>query len=150
MRCLYSHGRQFFSILAYVKMPRFSFLPFHLLSPFNSLLIGWQVRFHASSVGSEVGHKIGFLSNPKRFNVAITRAQALLIVIRNPHVLDVFWQERKKNSCTWTSTSFWSMPWTAIFAFDYFRMISVEKKKQRAKVINGVNWRCNKSDFKPR
>ncbi|XP_009080185.1 PREDICTED: putative helicase Mov10l1 [Acanthisitta chloris] len=32
-------------------------------------------------------YHLGFLSNPKRFNVAITRAKALLIVVGNPHVL---------------------------------------------------------------
>lgn len=32
-------------------------------------------------------HHIGFLSNPKRFNVALTRAKALLIVIGNPTIL---------------------------------------------------------------
>jgi len=39
-------------------------------------------------------HKLGFLSNPKRFNVAVTRAQALLIVIGNPKVLerDIHWR----------------------------------------------------------
>jgi helicase MOV-10 len=38
-------------------------------------------------------HNIGFLSNPKRFNVAITRAQALMIVVGDSSVLvdDVYW-----------------------------------------------------------
>ncbi|NXT31603.1 SDE3 helicase, partial [Pelecanoides urinatrix] len=38
--------------------------------------------------------KLGFLKNPKRFNVAITRAKALLIVVGNPAVLskDHHWQ----------------------------------------------------------
>ncbi|XP_031573706.1 RNA helicase Mov10l1-like [Actinia tenebrosa] len=51
------------------------------------------VRSDQSYIGSDVDHSIGFLSNPKRFNVAITRAQALLIVIGNPHVLcqDPYW-----------------------------------------------------------
>lgn len=40
-------------------------------------------------------HRLGFLSNPKRFNVSVTRAQALLIVIGNPRVLagDANWGE---------------------------------------------------------
>ncbi|NXT96031.1 SDE3 helicase, partial [Anhinga rufa] len=38
--------------------------------------------------------KLGFLKNPKRFNVAITRAKALLIVVGNPAALsnDDHWQ----------------------------------------------------------
>ena len=50
-------------------------------------MIGAQVRSNESLVGADVRHSVGFLSNPKRFNVAITRAQALLVVIGNPHVL---------------------------------------------------------------
>lgn len=32
-------------------------------------------------------HNLGFLSNPRRFNVAITRARSLLIIVGNPHVI---------------------------------------------------------------
>ncbi|GAV89955.1 AAA_11 domain-containing protein/AAA_12 domain-containing protein [Cephalotus follicularis] len=40
-------------------------------------------------------HCLGFLSNPRRFNVAVTRAIALLIVIGNPHIIskDVYWNK---------------------------------------------------------
>ncbi|XP_064361443.1 RNA helicase Mov10l1 [Dromaius novaehollandiae] len=44
------------------------------------------VRSNEGSFGDEK-HCLGFLSNPKRFNVAVTRAKALLIVVGNPHVL---------------------------------------------------------------
>ncbi|XP_021742469.1 probable RNA helicase SDE3 [Chenopodium quinoa] len=38
-------------------------------------------------------HYLGFLSNPKRFNVAITRARSLLVIIGNPHIIckDPYW-----------------------------------------------------------
>ncbi|CAL1684703.1 unnamed protein product [Lasius platythorax] len=45
---------------------------------------------------------IGFLSNPKRFNVALTRAKALMIIIGNPKILSinehwkVLWEYCKK------------------------------------------------------
>ncbi|KAF2285412.1 hypothetical protein GH714_003619 [Hevea brasiliensis] len=40
-------------------------------------------------------HCLGFLSNPRRFNVAITRAIALLIIIGNPHIIskDPYWNK---------------------------------------------------------
>ncbi|CAI9108746.1 OLC1v1008426C1 [Oldenlandia corymbosa var. corymbosa] len=40
-------------------------------------------------------HYLGFLSNPKRFNVAITRARSLLILVGNPHIIseDENWNE---------------------------------------------------------
>lgn len=51
------------------------------------------VRSSTEFLESDNRHKLGFLSNPKRFNVAITRAQALLIVIGNPEILqyDKYW-----------------------------------------------------------
>uniref|UniRef100_A0ACB8FPL7 Uncharacterized protein n=1 Tax=Sphaerodactylus townsendi TaxID=933632 RepID=A0ACB8FPL7_9SAUR len=44
------------------------------------------VRSNESSFNEE-RHFLGFLSNSKRFNVAITRSKALLVIVGNPHVL---------------------------------------------------------------
>ncbi|KAJ0034179.1 hypothetical protein Pint_24783 [Pistacia integerrima] len=40
-------------------------------------------------------HCLGFLSNPRRFNVAVTRAISLLVVIGNPHIVskDEYWNK---------------------------------------------------------
>ena len=45
------------------------------------------VRSSEDYVGFDTRHNLGFLDNPKRFNVAVTRAQALLIVVGNPNIL---------------------------------------------------------------
>ena len=45
------------------------------------------VRSTDQFIDSDRKHNLGFLDNPKRFNVAVTRAQALLIVVGNPKVL---------------------------------------------------------------
>ncbi|KAI5054863.1 hypothetical protein GOP47_0030008 [Adiantum capillus-veneris] len=47
-----------------------------------------MVRSVKAFLESDEDPNFPFLHNPKRFNVAITRAKALLIVIGNPHVLD--------------------------------------------------------------
>ena len=56
------------------------------------------VRSSQAWVDFDTKHNLGFLDNPKRFNVAITRAQALLIVVGNPSVLatDFHWRELLK------------------------------------------------------
>ncbi|KAG7245525.1 hypothetical protein CRUP_038624, partial [Coryphaenoides rupestris] len=45
------------------------------------------VRSNESVQTDDLRSVLGFLSNPKRFNVAITRPKALLILIGNPHIL---------------------------------------------------------------
>ncbi|KAI4905646.1 hypothetical protein NFI96_011343, partial [Prochilodus magdalenae] len=45
------------------------------------------VRSNEALPSNDLQSVLGFLSNPKRFNVAITRPKALLIVIGNPHIL---------------------------------------------------------------
>ena len=45
------------------------------------------VRSSPNYLNTDDQSSLGFLANPKRFNVAITRAKALLIVVGNPNVL---------------------------------------------------------------
>lgn len=50
---------------------------------------GWVVVMQeapASGAG-EAAAAVGFFNNPKRFNVAITRAKALLVVVGHPDML---------------------------------------------------------------
>ncbi|XP_051916639.1 RNA helicase Mov10l1 [Hippocampus zosterae] len=51
------------------------------------VIIVSTVRSNELASSDDLQSALGFLTNPKRFNVAITRAKALLLVIGNPHVL---------------------------------------------------------------
>eukprot|EP00092_Neocalanus_flemingeri_P063464 GFUD01076811.1.p1 GENE.GFUD01076811.1~~GFUD01076811.1.p1 ORF type:complete len:130 (+),score=53.78 GFUD01076811.1:234-623(+) len=51
------------------------------------VIIVSTVRSSPEYVTTDSQYKLGFLANPKRFNVAITRAKALLVIIGNPHIL---------------------------------------------------------------
>jgi helicase MOV-10 len=67
----------------------------HFQGQERKVIIISTVRSSAEHVGTDVRHNLGFLDNPKRFNVSITRACSLLIVIGNPNVLwqDENWQK---------------------------------------------------------
>ncbi|KAF7323583.1 RNA helicase [Mycena kentingensis (nom. inval.)] len=58
------------------------------------VIIMSTVRSNTNYVESDVRRTLGFVANPQRFNVAVTRAQALLIVVGNPDVLalDPLWR----------------------------------------------------------
>lgn len=49
-------------------------------------VFSFQVRSHRHT---DLGNKasLGFMVDPKRFNVAVTRAEALLIIVGDPYVL---------------------------------------------------------------
>ncbi|XP_068579229.1 RNA helicase Mov10l1 isoform X2 [Cebidichthys violaceus] len=51
------------------------------------VIIMSTVRSNESVQSDDLQSALGFLSNPKRFNVAITRPKALLLVVGNPHIL---------------------------------------------------------------
>ncbi|KAG8705367.1 hypothetical protein FRC11_009093 [Ceratobasidium sp. 423] len=60
----------------------------------RQVIIVSTVRSNRDLLSSDLKHTLGFVSNPKRLNVAITRAQSLLVVIGDPLVLglDSLWR----------------------------------------------------------
>ncbi|XP_013876270.1 RNA helicase Mov10l1 [Austrofundulus limnaeus] len=51
------------------------------------VIIMSTVRSNESMESADLQSSMGFLANQKRFNVAITRSKALLLIIGNPHIL---------------------------------------------------------------
>jgi helicase MOV-10 len=60
-----------------------------LYSQERRVIIISTVRAEREQVSSDIRYNLGFVASPKRFNVAITRAKALLIVIGSPSVLSL-------------------------------------------------------------
>ncbi|KAK3103257.1 hypothetical protein FSP39_017883 [Pinctada imbricata] len=58
------------------------------------VIIVSTVRSNPDYLSEDLTFKLGFLKNPKRFNVTLTRAKALLIVVGNPDTLsqDPHWK----------------------------------------------------------
>ncbi|KAK7684935.1 hypothetical protein QCA50_011770 [Cerrena zonata] len=64
------------------------------------------VRSSKEYIEYDIKHTLGFVASPRRFNVAVTRAQALLIIIGDPSVisLDPLWRtflNRLYNNKAW-------------------------------------------------
>jgi len=60
----------------------------------RKVIIISTVRSSREFVEYDLRHTLGFVANPRRFNVAVTRAQALLIIVGDPQVLslDPLWR----------------------------------------------------------
>lgn len=60
----------------------------------RDIIIISTVRSNVDYLSFDIQHNLGFLSDAKRFNVAVTRAKCLLVVIGNPNILslDYYWK----------------------------------------------------------
>ncbi|KAG2003546.1 RNA helicase [Coprinopsis cinerea AmutBmut pab1-1] len=60
----------------------------------RKIIIISTVRSRQEFIDHDVRHTLGFVTSPRRFNVAVTRAQALLVIVGNPHILalDPLWR----------------------------------------------------------
>ncbi|KAK1226913.1 hypothetical protein PQX77_010082 [Marasmius sp. AFHP31] len=60
----------------------------------RKVIIVSTVRSSREFVEYDLRHTLGFVANPRRFNVAITRAQSLLVIVGDPNVLslDPLWR----------------------------------------------------------
>lgn len=60
----------------------------------RKVIILSAVRSNTTLLTTDIRHALGFVASPKRLNVALTRARALLIILGNPHLLtqDPYWR----------------------------------------------------------
>jgi superfamily I DNA and/or RNA helicase len=55
---------------------------------FNVIILS-TVRSNKKYLASDIKYTMGFISSPRRLNVSITRAKALMIIVGNPQLLYV-------------------------------------------------------------
>lgn len=60
----------------------------------RKVIILSTVRCSNTLINEDVKYALGFIASPKRFNVALTRARSLLIIVGNPTTLnlDPYWR----------------------------------------------------------
>lgn len=60
----------------------------------RNIIILSTVRSCNNLIDEDIKYTLGFIASPKRLNVAITRARALLIILGNPKLLasDPYWR----------------------------------------------------------
>lgn len=60
----------------------------------RKIIILSTVRSSNNLIDEDLRHALGFVASPRRLNVAITRARALLIILGNPKLLssDPYWR----------------------------------------------------------
>lgn len=65
----------------------------------RKIIILSTVRSTDICVNDDAEKYLGFIAQPKRVNVAFTRAQYLLIILGNPHILclDAMWRDALKH-----------------------------------------------------
>lgn len=76
-----------------VKLPKISSVEGFQGQERNVIIIS-AVRSSSSFVNDDIRHSLGFVACPRRLNVAITRARALVIILGNPRLLsqDPYWR----------------------------------------------------------
>ncbi|PSN29852.1 hypothetical protein C0J52_25288 [Blattella germanica] len=84
--------RQVYKLKAKLKQNKMSDVEVGTTETFQGrekrVIIISTVRSNRNLLDYDKKYGLGFVANKKRFNVAITRARSLLIVIGNPHLLD--------------------------------------------------------------
>ena len=103
------------------------------------IIIISTVRSQEQYIRLDSDHQLGFLRNPKRFNVALTRAKALMIIVGNPNLLKLDPHWNRFIQYVFTNGGFKGSipfePWTGQQGDDGLKML--QEKMIRLGIYNG-------------